>query len=98
MTDWKDRINQWSGDRNLTNGSKPQNQMVKLYEETTELLAALQKEDIAEIVDAIGDIQVVLGVICAQLNLDIDECREAAWEEIKDRRGKMVNGVFVNDA
>jgi hypothetical protein len=40
----------------------------------------------------------VLAVMCAQLRLDIDECREIAWEQIKDRKGKMVDGVFVKEA
>ena len=47
--------------------------------------------------EAMGDIQVVLAVMCAQLGLEIDECREVAWNEIKDRRGKMVDGVFVKE-
>ena len=49
------------------------------------------------LVNAIGDIQVVLAVMCAQLGLSIDACREVAWNEIKDRRGKMVDGVFVKE-
>ena len=28
-------------------------------------------------------------------DLTVEECLRAAYEEIKDRKGKMVNGVFV---
>ena len=105
--DFQQRIKQWAMDRNLIEGSSPLLQMTKLWEECEELSHALQDRDIpgtvnedgnmAEVVDAIGDTQVVLAVMCAQLGLDIDACREAAWLEIKDRKGKMVDGVFVKE-
>ena len=91
------RVGQWAVDRNLIEGSTPRLQMTKLFEECEELSHALQDDDLGEIIDAIGDIQVVLAVMCAQLGLSIDECREAAWNEIKDRKGKMVDGVFVKE-
>ena len=97
MSDWKERIKQWASDRNLIEGSTPLKQMQKLDEEFMELLDGLNHNNIDDIKDAIGDIQVVLAVMCAQLGLDIDECREIAWEQIKDRKGKMVDGVFVKE-
>ena len=99
MSDWKERIKQWaiSGDRNLIEGSTPWKQFTKLDEECQELARALRNIDMREIKDAIGDIQVVLAVMCCQLNIDIDDCREIAWEQIKDRKGKMVDGVFVKE-
>lgn len=96
--DWKTRVSKWAEDRNLVSGSVPVLQMNKLIEEVQELSDAIIANDISEICDAIGDIQVVLCVMCAQLNIDIDHCRELAWQEIKDRKGKMVNGVFVKEA
>jgi NTP pyrophosphatase (non-canonical NTP hydrolase) len=91
------RVAEWAEDRNLIQGSTPRKQMTKLFEECEELSHALQDDDLGEIIDAIGDIQVVLAVMCAQLGLSIDKCREVAWNEIKDRKGKMVDGVFVKD-
>ena len=98
MSDWKERIKQWAADRNLIEGPSPIRQMSKLEEECEELFHALHEEHTDDIKDAIGDIQVVLAVICAQLGLDIDECREIAWEQIKDRKGRMIDGVFVKEA
>lgn len=98
MSDFQSRIRKWSEDRNLIEGSTPEKQMHKLDEETQELLDAIYDDNTDEIVDAIGDIQVVLAVICSQLDLDIDACREAAWLQIKDRKGKMIDGVFVKEA
>ena len=91
------RVAQWAEERNLIEGSNPRKQMTKLFEECEELSHALQDDDLGEIIDAIGDIQVVLAVICAQLGLDIRDCREAAWREIRYRKGKMVDGVFVKE-
>ena len=91
------RVAQWAEERNLIEGSNPRLQMTKLFEECEELSHALQDNDKKEIIDAIGDIQVVLAVMCAQLGLNIDACREVAWKEIKDRKGKMIDGVFVKE-
>ena len=82
----------------MIEGSTPRKQMDKLNEECSELYEGILDNDIDDIKDAIGDIQVVLAVMCCQLGIDIDECREIAWEEIKDRKGKMVDGVFVKEA
>ena len=97
MSDWKERVKQWAEDRNLIEGSTPTKQFIKLIEEVGELARAIQLGCQVDIADAIGDIQVVLAVMCAQLGLDIDECRELAWNEIKDRKGRMVDGVFVKE-
>jgi NTP pyrophosphatase (non-canonical NTP hydrolase) len=97
MSEWKERVRQWAADRNLIEGSTPRKQMDKLNEECSELYEGILDNDIDDIKDAIGDIQVVLAVMCCQLGIDIDECREIAWEEIKDRKGKMIDGVFVKE-
>jgi hypothetical protein len=83
MSEWKERIKQWaiSGDRNLIEGSTTGKQMDKLLEEVKELREGLLNQNTDEIKDAIGDIQVVLAVMCCQLGIDIDECREIAWDE-----------------
>lgn len=91
------RVARWAEQRNLIDGSNPRLQMTKLFEECEELSHALQDDDLGETIDAIGDIQVVLAVMCAQLGLSIDKCREVAWNEIKDRKGKMIDGVFVKE-
>jgi NTP pyrophosphatase (non-canonical NTP hydrolase) len=98
MSEWKERVRQWAADRNLIEGSTPRKQMDKLNEECSELYEGILDNDSDDIKDAIGDIQVVLAVMCCQLGIDIDECREIAWGEIKDRKGKMVDGVFVKEA
>jgi NTP pyrophosphatase (non-canonical NTP hydrolase) len=91
-------IRTWAADRNLINGSSPDRQFLKLVEETGELAAALARKDFKEVYDAIGDIAVVLTILSSQLGNTVENCIEGAWDEIKDRKGRMVDGVFVKEA
>lgn len=47
--------------------------------------------------DAIGDVVVTLVIIACQLGIPFEQCVDAAYEEIKDRKGKMINGIFVKE-
>jgi NTP pyrophosphatase (non-canonical NTP hydrolase) len=62
-----------------------------------ELASAMGKGDIVNIIDAIGDIQVVLIILAAQYDLDVDDCLNTAYLQIKDRKGKTVNGIFIKE-
>lgn len=95
---YADRIRQWAADRNLIDGSDVKSQFVKLMEEAGELASGIAKQRDEEIADAIGDMFVVLTIIAAQKGMDIEECIAGAWLEIKDRKGRMVDGVFVKEA
>lgn len=87
----------WAEDRNLVKGATRQAQMLKLTEEVGELASAVArgKEDMVK--DSIGDAVVVLTILAAQSGLKIEDCIAAAYEEIKDRKGRMVDGVFVRE-
>ena len=90
-------IIEWAHQRNLILGSTPQAQMLKMTEELGELARGLCKGDEALIKDSIGDVFVVLTIIAAQLGVDVEGCAILAYDEIKDRKGKMVDGVFVKE-
>ncbi len=100
MTTMKEftRIRNWAHDRNLIEGSSNPSQFLKLLEEVGELSHAIQKSNTTEFVDAIGDVVVVLTIMAAQRNVNIEDCIDHAWHEIKDRKGKMINGVFVKES
>ena len=91
-----DQVKQWFLDRNMQelNGI---GQLEKLKEEVDELVDARLKDDRPEEIDAVGDILVVLIGYCMQRNLDIFECLQVAYDEIKERRGRVINGVFVKE-
>lgn len=42
--------------------------------------------------DAVGDIVIYLMGFCTLNNIDIDECIEMAWDEVKDRDWTEENG------
>lgn len=89
-------IKKWAEDRNLQTGN-PQGQIMKLLEEAGELASGVAKINEPLIKDSVGDIFVVLTVLCLQLDIDIEECIDLAYNEIKDRKGKLIDGVFVKE-
>lgn len=91
------KISQWAIDRNL-HTADPFKQLAKLGEEYGELCSGLAKDKPEEVQDAIGDMFVVLTILAMQNEMDIETCASFAYSEIKDRKGKMVNGVFVKES
>lgn len=90
-----EKVELWANARNLINGSDSKNQFHKLIQECGELSDSICKQRDAS--DDIGDILVVLIILCRQLGLDITECLEIAYEDIKDRKGIMIDGVFIKE-
>ena len=88
-------IGQWHRDRNLIDGSTDKDQYMKLIQEAGELSDNLCKGK--DIKDDIGDMMVVLINIMVRNNLTMNECLSVAYNDIKDRKGKMVDGVFVKE-
>ena len=97
MNEVTKKIQQWAIDRNL-HTADPTKQTIKLGEEFGELCQGIAKGNHEQVVDSIGDMYVVMTILSMQLEIDIEDCVNAAYEEIKDRKGKMVNGVFVKEA
>ena len=87
----------WVDDKGILVKDNAPKQMLKVLEEVGETAGALLKDDKAEIVDGIGDSFVTLIILSMQLGLHPSECLEAAWNEIKDRKGKTQNGVFIKE-
>lgn len=91
-------ITRWATDRNLFNPPRPVPQALKTQEELDELFAAIGDDDRDAIVDAIGDILVTIAIQARIHGYTFMECGWHAWEQIKDRKGKTVNGMFVKEA
>ena len=86
----------WHRDRNLIEGSTDLQQFNgKLLEEVKELETNILLSQ--PIADDIGDILVVLINIATRNNLGLSECLQVAYADIKDRKGKMVDGVFIKE-
>ena len=92
-----DLIRDWADERGLYENGDTKTQALKLVEEVGETCRAILKEDDDEIIDGIGDCVVVL-VNLAQLHgVMIEYCIDAAYQEIKNRKGKMENGTYKKD-
>ena len=93
-----DLIRAWARARNLIDGATQQAQMLKLTEEVGELAAGVARKSELQVMDGIGDCVVVLTILAAQQGVLIEECVDQAWHEIKDRKGRMENGIFIKEA
>ena len=91
------KIRLWAEDRGLYHKGDPKTQTLKLMEEAGEICRAVLKKDEEQIIDGIGDCVVVLTNLAHLAGTSIEECIDAAYEEIKDRTGKMSNGTFKKD-
>jgi NTP pyrophosphatase (non-canonical NTP hydrolase) len=90
-------IREWARDRGIYDSGDVKTQLIKLYEETGELSEAVLKDSKLDIVDAIGDSVVVLTNLATLAGFDIEHCINAAYGEIRQRTGAMVNGTFVKE-
>mgnify|MGYP001385163562 CR=1 FL=1 len=96
LNELTDAIRKWSKDRKL-NIADPTKQVLKLGEEFGELCEAMAKGRFEQVIDSVGDMYVVMTILCQQLKVNIEDCIQQAYDEIKSRKGKMINGVFVKE-
>jgi len=92
-----DLIRTWANERGIYKKGDKKTQTIKLQEEVGELAKAILENDEAEIVDAIGDIVVVLTNLAYLSGFEIEHCIKEAYNEISNRKGKIVNGTFIKD-
>lgn len=98
FAEYEMKVVQWGEARAIVQNATAMSQAIKTLEETTELLDAINKKNLAETKDAIGDIVVTLIMVCAVLDLDLTQCLAGAYDEIKDRKGHLTKeGVFVKE-
>ena len=90
-----DDIRQWAKDKGIYKSGDARTQFVKLMEEAGELAQAILKNDEPEVIDAIGDMVVVLTNLAELRGYSIEKCIDSAYDVIKSRQGKMINGTFV---
>jgi NTP pyrophosphatase (non-canonical NTP hydrolase) len=90
-----DDIRAWAKAKGIYKSGDARTQYVKLMEEAGELAQAILKNDEPEVIDAIGDMVVVLTNLAKLRGHNIEDCITSAYNVIKSRTGKMVDGTFV---
>ncbi len=97
MNDLEQKIISWAKDRNLYDGTTIDRQIMKLYEEIEELEEAVEIKTPTDIQLELGDCLVVLVNIAHKLGYSLERCGWFAYEKIKDRKGRMIDGTFVKE-
>ncbi len=101
MTNTLDRlveqVQQWSIDKDLHNGNSDR-QALKFYEEAGEVASALSRGQMDALKDGIGDTVVTLIILAQQHDMTLQECLQYAYDEIKGRKGKTINGTFIKQS
>lgn len=91
-------VEEWADDRGISKHSTPQAQLLKAVSELGELCDAEIKKDTFGAIDAVGDTLVCLIIYCYMKGYDTNRCLEQAYDQIKNRKGRMVDGgAFVKD-
>lgn len=90
-------IRSWAEERGIYKKGDIKTQFAKLIEETGELAKAMIENNPDEIKDAIGDCVVVLTSVAKFAGFTIEDCINGAYNEIKNRKGKMDNGTFIKE-
>jgi NTP pyrophosphatase (non-canonical NTP hydrolase) len=92
------KIIQWAEARKIIPNSTPEVQLLKAMSEMGELADATIKKDKEAIVDAVGDVMVCLVNYCTLQDINLVDCMEVAYDQIKNRRGTLLpNGLFVKE-
>ena len=97
QTSYFELIREWADARGLYEHGDIKTQALKLVEEVGETCRAVLKDDDHAAIYGIGDCVVVLTNLAELLGVSIEDCIEQAYNEIKDRTGKMDNGTFKKD-
>jgi NTP pyrophosphatase (non-canonical NTP hydrolase) len=106
------KVIEWAKEKGILDKATPLTQLIKTQEEldeTREALIALKAAEgnpdkqiarsqaLAEVEDGIGDMLVTIIILSKMVGLDSNKCLDSAYNVIKGRTGKMVNGLFVKD-
>lgn len=92
-----DAVVRWGYVRNIINVKNTHKQFMKVTEELGELAEEINKDNQGQIKDSLGDILVTLIILSKDSDVDLLDCLRGAYDVIKDRTGKTVNGVFVKE-
>jgi DNA (cytosine-5)-methyltransferase 3A len=87
----------WANEKELINPAFIKQQFLKVAEELGETASAISKNKPDELIDGLGDTFVTLIILTMQCGLTPQEALNSAWNEIKHRKGKTTNGVFIKE-
>ena len=93
------QVIQWAQARGIIPNATTAAQLIKMVSEVGELADAEGKKDMGRIKDGVGDVVVCLINYCALHDIDLVDCLDLAYNEIKDRKGRLMpDGTFVKES
>lgn len=87
----------WAANKGLTDSNNAKNQTLKMCAEAGEVADAVLKDDKKEVMMEVGDVLVTLSILGFIEGFTLEEAFEVAYNKIKDRKGKTVNGTFIKE-
>ena len=92
------KIDKWAHERGIDHAD-PRVEFMKMAEELGELSSAYNKENQANLIASIGDLQIALVIFCKLVGVDHQQALAAAYQEIAKRTGKTTtDGVFIKES
>ena len=92
-------IEKWAEEKNIHEAQNLQPQLLSMVEEVGEVAECIRKgRTIGELESEIGDVAITAIILALQAGTSIEECLSVAYEKIKNRTGKKINGTFVKDS
>ena len=98
MADLIQKVMAWADERKISAPENLTKQSLKLGEEYGELIEAVLKNKPDQFKDSVGDMQVVMIILCQQYGVDYEQCLRDTYQVIENRKGKTENGVFIKEA
>lgn len=95
FSNFESNVIHWAHEKNLLDPKNSFKQFTKMIEKSGEVASALFKDDREKLIDGLGDVLVTLIILAHQNTLTLETCSKMAWNEIKDRKGKTIDGKFI---
>lgn len=86
---------EWAKEKGIYRKENIRNQALKMCSEAGEVADAILKMDNTAIKEEIGDVIVTLVILSNVQGWSLNECLETAYNKIKNRKGKTINGTFI---
>lgn len=94
---YEQEVIQWAQAKGLITQENANTQLLKSFEEMGEVARALLKDNHDDLIDGLGDVMVTLIILAEIKGLKLEFCLAEAYNVIKNRTGKTVNGVFIKN-
>ncbi len=98
MKQTEKKVLKWAEEKGLLKKDNIINQLNKFNEEVEEFTEEVALENVEDAKMELGDVLVTLSILSNQLDSNLNECLEMAYDKIKARKGKTINGIFVKES